>query len=155
MYDLDDTDRQLLALLGGNARMPVAKIATKLGLARTTVQARLDQMERVGIIAGYTVKLSEDARRGMIRATVLIHITPAAQNAVLMQLRRLPAVERCHTTSGRFDLACELRTGSTLELDETLDQIGHRSHVGTRECLWWACSPVTTAWQHGGHGLDE
>ncbi|MGA1181410.1 MAG: Lrp/AsnC family transcriptional regulator [Marivivens sp.] len=135
MIELDETDRRLLALLGANARAPVAKIGTKLGLARTTVQARLDRLERNGIIAGYTVKLSEDARAGQIRATVLIHITPAAQSAVLRQLERLPAVERVHTTSGRFDLACQLRTQSTLALDETLDRIGEIEGVLAMESL--------------------
>jgi DNA-binding Lrp family transcriptional regulator len=135
MIELDETDRRLLALLGANARASVAKIGTKLGLARTTVQARLDRLERNGIIAGYTVKLSEDARAGQIRATVLIHITPAAQSAVLRQLERLPAVERVHTTSGRFDLACQLRTQSTLALDETLDRIGEIEGVLAMESL--------------------
>ncbi|NBR53834.1 MAG: Lrp/AsnC family transcriptional regulator [Rhodobacteraceae bacterium] len=135
MIELDETDHRLLALLGANARAPVAKIGTKLGLARTTVQARLDRLERNGIIAGYTVKLSEDARAGQIRATVLIHITPAAQSAVLRQLERLPAVERVHTTSGRFDLACQLRTQSTLALDETLDRIGEIEGVLAMESL--------------------
>ena len=37
--DLDDTDRALLAHLSTNARLPVAKLATRMGLARTTVQA--------------------------------------------------------------------------------------------------------------------
>ena len=135
MIELDETDRRLLALLGANARTPVAKLGTKLGLARTTVQARLDRLERSGVIAGYTVKLSEDAQAGQIRATVLIHITPAAQSAVLRQLERLPAVERVHTTSGRFDLACQLRTQSTLALDETLDRIGEIEGVLAMESL--------------------
>ena len=135
MIELDETDRRLLALLGANARAPVAKIGTKMGLARTTVQARLDRLERNGIIAGYTVKLSEDARAGQIRVTVLIHITPAAQSAVLRQLERLPAVERVHTTSGRFDLVCQLRTQSTLALDETLDRIGEIEGVLAMESL--------------------
>ena len=135
MIELDETDRRLLALLGANARTPVAKLGTKLGLARTTVQARLDRLERNGVLAGYTVKLSEDARAGQIRATVLIHITPAAQSAVLRQLERLPAVERVHTTSGRFDLACQLRTQSTLALDETLDRIGEIDGVLAMESL--------------------
>jgi len=135
MIELDEIDRRLLALLGANARTPVAKLGTKLGLARTTVQARLDRLERNGVIAGYTVKLSEDARAGQIRATVLIHITPSAQSAVLRQLERLPAVERVHTTSGRFDLACQLRTQSTLALDETLDRIGEIDGVLALESL--------------------
>ena len=42
MTDLDETDRQIIAHLAADARLPVAKLAQKLGLARTTVQARLD-----------------------------------------------------------------------------------------------------------------
>jgi DNA-binding Lrp family transcriptional regulator len=135
MIELDETDRRLLALLGANARTPVAKLGTRLGLARTTVQARLDRLERNGVIAGYTVKLTDDARAGQIRATVLIHLTPSAQSAVLRQLERLPAVDRVHTTSGRFDLACQLRTQSTLALDETLDRIGEIDGVLALESL--------------------
>lgn len=135
MTDMDDTDRALLALLGANARMPVAKIAQRLGLARTTAQARLDRLERSGTIAGYTVRLSDGARAGQIRATVLIHLTPSAQTAVLRQLDRLPAVEQVHTTSGRFDLACTLRTASTLALDDTLDRIGAIDGVQAMETL--------------------
>lgn len=135
MTELDDLDRQIIALLAANSRLPVAKLGQKLGIARTTAQARLDRLERTGIIAGYTLRLSEAARRGMIRATVLVHITPAAQSAVITQLKRLPAVEVAHTTSGRFDLACQLRTASTLELDETLDRIGEIDGVLAMESL--------------------
>ncbi|WP_420859065.1 Lrp/AsnC family transcriptional regulator [Marivivens marinus] len=135
MTELDEIDRQLLALLGANARLPVAKIATKLGIARTTAQARLDRLERAGVIAGYTVKLTEAAERNMIRATVLIHMRPTAQAAVLRELGRLPAVERVHTTSGRFDLACQLRTDNTMALDEALDRIGAIDGVEVMESL--------------------
>jgi DNA-binding Lrp family transcriptional regulator len=135
MTELDDIDRKLLALLTANARAPVARLAQKLGLARTTAQARLDRLERSGLIAGYTVKLSDAARRGMIRATVLISLTPSAQMAVLAQLRKMTAVELVHTTSGRFDLACEVATASTLELDEALDRIGEIDGVKVMESL--------------------
>lgn len=135
MIELDDIDRQILSLLGANARLPVAKIATRLDIARTTAQARLDRLERSGVIAGYTVKLSEAAERNMIRATVLIHMTPTAQAAVLRELARLPAVERVHTTSGRFDLACQLRTETTMALDDALDRIGSIDGVQALESL--------------------
>lgn len=135
MPDIDDTDRQLLALLSTHARMPVAQLATKLGLARTTTQARLDRLERNGVIAGYTLKLSDTMQRGLIRATVLIQITPSAQNNVLMQLRKLAQVEKAHITSGRFDLACQLRTTSMAELDETLDKFAEIDGVNAIETL--------------------
>lgn len=135
LTDIDDTDRRLIALLAANARTPVARLASRLGLARTTVQARLDRLERSGTIAGYTLRLSPDVTRGQIRATVLVHITPAAQASVLAQLRGLTAVETVHTTSGRFDLCCQLRTPSTLDLDAALDRIGEIDGVQAMESL--------------------
>ncbi|HBB83887.1 MAG TPA: AsnC family transcriptional regulator, partial [Sulfitobacter sp.] len=59
---LDDTDRALIAALQSNARLPVADLARSLGLARTTVQARLERLERSGAIVGYTLRLGEAAR---------------------------------------------------------------------------------------------
>ncbi|MBQ1767005.1 MAG: AsnC family transcriptional regulator, partial [Aquincola sp.] len=47
---LDDTDRALLALLRENARLPAADLARRLGVARTTVQSRLQRLERQGAI---------------------------------------------------------------------------------------------------------
>jgi DNA-binding Lrp family transcriptional regulator len=135
MTNLDEIDRALLTHLAGNARQPVAKLAQKMGLARTTVQARLERLERTGVIAGYTLRLAEDVTRAQIRATVLIHLTPAAQNMVVAQLKKLPQVERLHTTSGRFDLVCTLRTTSTGELDEVLDRIGAIDGVQASETL--------------------
>lgn len=135
MPDIDDTDRQLLALLSANARMPVAKLAATLGLARTTAQARLDRLERSGVIAGYTLKLSDEVQRGLIRATVLMQITPSAQNNVLMQLRALPQVDKVHITSGRFDMACHLRSNAMSELDQTLDTFAEIEGVNAIETL--------------------
>ena len=53
MTDLDQTDRHLLSLLQANARDSAANLARKLGIARTTVVARIARLERLGVIAGY------------------------------------------------------------------------------------------------------
>ncbi|WP_090111520.1 Lrp/AsnC family transcriptional regulator [Limimaricola pyoseonensis] len=134
MTEIDRTDARLIALLSENARLPVAHLAQKLGLARSTVQARLDRLERSGAIAGYTLRLSDRARGG-IAATVLVQMEPARQAAVLAGLRKLPEIETVHTTSGRFDLACRLRARSTEDLDAALDRIGALAGVKATEAL--------------------
>lgn len=131
---IDEMDRALLALLGRNARLPVATLARKLGLARTTVQARLDRLETSGVIAGYTLRLGQEARPAL-RATALVSIEPRAAPAVLARLDSLPQVRRVHTTSGRFDLIVTLEATTTQELDETLDRIGEAKGVRSSESL--------------------
>lgn len=130
----DETDLALLSLLSENARLPVATLARRLGLARTTVQARLERLESGGVIDGYTVRLSDTAR-APLRATVLVSIEPRSAPSVLSRLKSLSEVRRVHTTSGRFDLIVTLEANTTESLDETLDRIGDAKGVKGSESL--------------------
>ncbi|SEW06565.1 DNA-binding transcriptional regulator, Lrp family [Aliiroseovarius sediminilitoris] len=132
---MDDKDRELLAQLEGNARLPVATLARRLGLARSTVQARIERLEEKGIIAGYALRLGDSARGDRIHATVLIAIEPRSTPAVLARLKTLTAVETAHTASGRFDMILKLAAKSTAELDQTLDAIGEIDGVKSSESL--------------------
>ncbi len=131
---IDATDTQLLTLLRENARAPVTELARRLGLARTTVQARIERLENTGVIAGYTLRIS-DLTRPVLTATVLISIEPRSAPAVLNRLRSLPGVKTVHTTSGRFDLLAQITAATTAELDATLDRIGETRGVISSESL--------------------
>ena len=132
---MDDTDRKLLALLGENARRPVADLARDLGLARSTVQARLERLERTGTITGYALRLGEDATLGQIRATVLLALEPRATGAVIARLARMPEVAAAHTASGRADLVLTLAAPTTAALDDALDRLGTIDGVKSTETL--------------------
>ena len=110
---MDELDRNILALLGADARMSVATLARRLKVARSTIQARLERLETTGIIAGYTLKLGEEARQGRLRASVLLNIEPRAQAAILSRLKSIAEVERVFTTSGRFDLLMQIAAPET------------------------------------------
>jgi DNA-binding Lrp family transcriptional regulator len=132
---MDDLDRNILGLLGADARMSVATLARRLKVARSTIQARLERLETTGIIAGYTLKLGEAARQGRLRASVLLTIEPRALAAVLTRLKAMPEVERVFTTSGRFDLLLQIAAPNTQILDGLLDQIGGMTGVKSSESL--------------------
>ncbi len=132
---MDDLDRGILGLLGADARMSVATLARRLKVARSTIQARLERLETGGVIAGYTLKLGEEARQGRLRASVLLTIEPRAQAAILTRLKQIPEVERVFTTSGRFDLLMQIAAPNTQSLDGVLDQIGALTGVKSSESL--------------------
>jgi DNA-binding Lrp family transcriptional regulator len=132
---LDDLDRALIAQLRADARQPLATLARRLKVARTTVQTRLERLEAQGVIVGYTVRLAEGGAGAQIRASVLLTIEPRAQAQILTRLRGLVEVERVHTTSGRFDLLIELAAPSTSALDRVLDEIGAIPGVRASESL--------------------
>jgi DNA-binding Lrp family transcriptional regulator len=132
---MDDLDRALIAQLQADARQSLAVLARKLKVARTTVQSRLERLETMGAIAGYTVKLGDAAQKPMIRASVLVAIEPRNQAAILSRLRAMPEIERAFTTSGRFDLLLQVGAPTTAVLDTVLDAIGGLPGVRSSESL--------------------
>ena len=132
---MDDIDNTLIRELAADARISISTLARRLGLARTTVQARLEKLERSGVIAGYTVKLGEATRLNRIRATVLIQFDPRTLPHVVQRLKAIPEVEVAHTASGRFDLVLQLATPNTERLDKVLDEIGAIKGVQSSESL--------------------
>ncbi len=120
----DQVDRDLIALLQANARESTANLARKLGIARTTVVARLARLEKEGVIVGYTVRLGVDDSAHRVRAQVGITIQPKSARDVVRRLTRLPELVQLSSVSGEFDYIALLRAESTARLDALLDEIG-------------------------------
>jgi DNA-binding Lrp family transcriptional regulator len=121
---LDDLDRRLLALLQANARAPAADLARRLGVARTTVLARLARLEKQGVIVGYTVRLgAQEGERG-VEAYVGISTEPKAARLVTQRLATLPELRQLCSVSGEFDYLALLHAESPARLDALLDEIG-------------------------------
>ncbi len=121
---IGDAQQRLLALLRRNARESTASLARKLGIARTTVQERMRRLERDGVIAGYTVRVSDAFARQRIAAQVLIHVDPKAGERVVRELEARPWVRAVYALSGVFDYEVRIEGGSTEEIDRALDAIG-------------------------------
>lgn len=120
----DPTDRQLIALLQANARASTADLARKLGIARTTVVARLARLEASGTIVGYTARLGSDAPDRGVQAFVGITVQPKAGREVVRRLGGFPELRQLASVSGEFDYMAVLRAESTMRLDALLDEIG-------------------------------
>jgi DNA-binding Lrp family transcriptional regulator len=123
MNNIDDTDRELLALLRQDARMPVATLASKLKVARGTVQNRMKRLERDGVIVGYTVRVKPQAEAHRIRALMTIVVEGNRGAEVLHALRGHPNVTGLHSTNGRWDLIAELRADTLEAFDRALGNI--------------------------------
>lgn len=120
----DPLDRQLLALLQANARASTAALARRLGVARTTVLARLARLERDGVVLGYTVRLAQDQADRSVQAYVGIVTDPKQARLVTQRLASLPELRQLCSVSGEFDYIALLRADTTARLDALLDEIG-------------------------------
>jgi DNA-binding Lrp family transcriptional regulator len=125
----DQTDRDLIALLQANARDSTANLARKLGIARTTVVARLARLERDAVLVGYTAKLAVADERAQVMAHVGITLEPKRGRSVLARLQKMPELRQLFSVSGSVDYIAVLRADSTARLDALLDEIGELEGV--------------------------
>lgn len=116
-------DERLLALLKANAREPIASLARKLGVARTTVQERIRRLERQGVIAGYTVQVSDAFAANRIKALMLISAEQRRTESVVRALKALPGVTAVYSVSGIFDLIAVIVGNRIEDIDQTADHV--------------------------------
>jgi DNA-binding Lrp family transcriptional regulator len=117
-------DLQLLSVLRENARASTAEIARRLGLSRTTVQSRIDRLERQGVIAGYTVRVHDELERSQVRAHIMLSVLPKQAAAVIRALQAMPEIRELHSLSGAFDLVAIGAVPTIDGMDALIDRIG-------------------------------
>jgi DNA-binding Lrp family transcriptional regulator len=99
---MDDLDHRLIAELRVNARATVPILAKLLGVARGTIQTRLDRLIASGIIAGYALRLKDTEPTDRIRG-VMIELEARNVKSVVAALRKNPGFSGLHTTNGLWD----------------------------------------------------
>jgi DNA-binding Lrp family transcriptional regulator len=133
MTKTDLADDHLLDLLRQDARQSTAALARKLGVARSTVQSRLERLERTGVIAGYTLKPGAGRGDRRVTAHVMIAVAPQQQAAVERKLRAVRGVKSLLTVSGTYDFIAVVTADTTDELDQWLDEL--RACEGVQQTL--------------------
>lgn len=120
---LDDLDHQLIAALRADSRMPVATLARSLGVNRSTVTARIEQLRDTGVIEAFTIRLRNDVDHDAVRGVTLVSLLPNQGHAVIRAVRGFAEVEGLYSTIGIWDLVVLLRTASLSEFDVALERI--------------------------------
>jgi DNA-binding Lrp family transcriptional regulator len=121
---MDSIDTKLLAVLRDNARASTAALARLVGRSRTSVQSRLERLEKQGVILGYGVRLAPEHGGGAVRAHVMIKVGAKESRAVSAALRTIDQVRVLHSVSGDVDLIAIAATASVDEMDQVIDRIG-------------------------------
>ena len=121
---MDTIDQKLLFALRENARTSTARLARLVGRSRTSVQSRIERLEKQGIIQGYGVRLAPEHGLGAVRAHVMIKVGPKESRTVTAALRTIDQVSVLHSVSGEVDLIAVATAASVAEMDQVIDRIG-------------------------------
>ncbi len=121
---VDRLDARLIALLTVQPRIGVLECARRLGVARGTVQARLDKLSDRGVIRGYGPDIAPAALGYGVTAFVTLEIRQSTgHDPAAAHLATIPEVLEAHTITGSGDLLCRIVARSNADLQRVIDQV--------------------------------
>jgi DNA-binding Lrp family transcriptional regulator len=120
---LDGLDRRLLGAMAASPRRGVLELARQLGVARGTVQARLDRLQARGIVTGFGPDIDVVALGYEVLAFTTLEIAQGRLNDVVEHLRDIPEVLEVHGTSGVGDLHCRVVARTNRDLQTTINRM--------------------------------
>jgi DNA-binding Lrp family transcriptional regulator len=126
---LDSLDLALLQALTERPRAGALELSRHLGVARGTVQARLQRLEESGVVTGYGPDIDLAAAGFGVQAFVTLEIAQGALEDVTAELAGMPGVLEAHATTGTGDVLCRVAARSHEELQQILLQLGRSATV--------------------------
>jgi DNA-binding Lrp family transcriptional regulator len=121
---VDGLDAQLLALFAAEPRIGVLEASRRLGVARGTVQARLDRLERDGVVRTWGPDLDAGALGYPVTAFVTLEIRQGGgHDPIGAHLATIPEVIEAHTVTGPGDVWCRVVAESNSDLQRVLDAV--------------------------------
>jgi len=125
---VDDLDRSLLALFSDDPRIGVLQASRELGVARGTVQARLDKLVGSGVVTGWGPELSPEALGYPVTAFLTLEIRQdsdrhGGHDHVARHLATIPEVLEAHTITGAGDLWARVVARSNSDLQRVIDLV--------------------------------
>ena len=126
---LDRLDLALLGALREHPRSGALELSRQLGVARGTVQARLQRLEDSGVVTGYGPDIDLAAAGYGVQAFVTLEIAQGALEDVTADLAAMPGVLEAHATTGSGDVLCRVAARSHGDLQQLLLELGRSGSV--------------------------
>ena len=124
---MDDLDGRLIELFAADPRVGVLEASRRLGVARGTVQARLDKLTASGVITGWGPDLSPEALGFPVTAFLTLEIrqetSQGGHDVVGAHLAAIPEVLEVHTITGAGDLWARVVARSNADLQRVIDRV--------------------------------
>lgn len=120
---LDPVDAELLLLLSDEPRLGVLECSRRLGVARGTVQARLDRMTATGALDGFPPRLDLAALGYGLTAFAVVEIAQGRREEVIAKLSAIDEVCEVHATTGVGDLLVRMVARSNADLQRVIDLV--------------------------------
>ena len=122
-HKLDNIDRKIIEMLQKNARTPVKEIAKEVFLSSPAVSARIEHLEKTGLITGYHAQVNPVFLGYHIKAFINLEVEPYQKKDFHPFIQAIPNVIECNCVTGDYSMLIEVAFRSTMELDHFINEL--------------------------------
>ena len=121
---MDEIDSTVIEIFAREPRLGVLEASRRLGIARGTVQARLDKLAAAGVITGWGPDLSPEAIGYPVMAFLTLEIRQGSgHDAIARKLAAIPEVLEAYTITGAGDMWARVVARSNADLQRVIDLV--------------------------------
>lgn len=129
---MDAIDLKIITLLQQNARMPLKILAEQVFLSSPATAARIEKLEREGIISGYSAVLDLKKIGFPIVAFIRLDLDPKLKPTFYPFVRSHPNVLECNCVTGRYSQLIKVAFETTEALDSFIGELNSYGHTETQ-----------------------
>lgn len=121
--ELDETDKKIVTMLQKNARISVKDMAKEVFLSSPAVSARVDRLEKQGILKGYHASVDHSKFGYFIKAFISLEVQPEQKPVFYPFIQKIPSVIECNCVTGDYAMLIEVEYQTTVELDHFINEL--------------------------------
>ncbi|MCP3930728.1 MAG: winged helix-turn-helix transcriptional regulator [Bacteroidetes bacterium] len=121
LHEIDKLDRQILAILMKNAKIPYTEIAKELFVSGGTIHVRMKKLEEMGIVTGANLTIDHAKIGYDIVAFLGIYLDKSSlYDDVAKELEKIPEIVGAHYTTGLYNIFARIVCKDTRHLRDIL-----------------------------------
>lgn len=121
---MDSTDKKILNILQGNARISMKELGTLVGLTSPAVTERVRRLEEEGIIEGYRTIIKRGKIQRGIAAFINMEIASSSWNRLEKYCEESPYVLELYHTIGVYGAMLKVFVPDTEEFEKFQHDLG-------------------------------
>ncbi|EGU32028.1 transcriptional regulator [Vibrio ichthyoenteri ATCC 700023] len=124
---MDQFDKNIIALLKSNARSSISELARQVNLSRSAVTARIQKLEKDGMILGYHAEIKKDDKHPKIKAYLALKFDTSSSTkhceSYAAQFYQIDGIKWSHAISGETDMMLYVETENMERLNDIRNEL--------------------------------
>lgn len=141
---MDKIDLEIIRMLKGNARIPVAHISQNIGLSSPSIKDRIDKLEKEGVILGYKPIIDyRKLGKGLTAFVyVILEYPKCCSDDFAESLKKVPEIVEGHYTDGDYDMLLKVITENPESLRDVLNTINGVEGINNTKTIISLTNPI-------------